>query len=398
MKWKSTSVCLCLTLLLCAGMTFCQVPEDKKKEFAAHMQRAGEYLRQKQPAKAIPELQAAVAIDPNNADAQANLGVLLFFQGNLTDSIPHFRSALAERPDLAKIQGLLGLAEVRTLDLVLGRKDLETALPLIQDEKFKVDVGLELVSLYTQSGDLDEAARILAQLKKAAPTNPQVLYAAYRTYSDLAGESMLALALAAPESGQFHRMMAHEETRQGKTNEAIVEFRKAIAIDPRLPGIHFELAELLHTSQDAAIRKEADREYQAALAENPRDVRLLCRLGEMDSERGDFQGSFEKYSKALKLRPGNADAKLGLAKALIDLNQPDKALPILEQAVKEEPTNAIAHYRLGTLYRKNGRIEDAKRELRIYKDLKDLKEKLRAQYKNLLVVPSEIRTDESDEK
>jgi DNA-binding SARP family transcriptional activator len=83
-----------------------------------------------------------------------------------------------------------------------------------------------------------------------------------------------------------------------------------------------------------------------------------------------------------------------LAKALTDMNQTDKALPLLEQAVQLEPTNAIAHYRLGTLYRKNGRVEDAKKEFDLYKKYKDMKENLRNLYKELQIQPEEIGTDE----
>jgi tetratricopeptide (TPR) repeat protein len=386
-----------LVLSLGAALCFTQTPADKQ-ELATHLQKAQEYLREKQPGLAIPELQAVVTLDPANVDAQGNLGVLLFFQGKLPDAIPHLRAAVEGQNGLAKIQGLLGLAEVRTLDLGQGRRDLETAFPLITDQTFKVQVGLELVTLCTQSGDLDEAANVLSSLRKSAPDNAEVLYAAYRTYSNLSFESLLALSLAAPDSAQMHQLLANEETREGNTNGAIQEFRKAIAIDPRLPGVHFELAELLDTSQEPAIKKEAYHEYLAALAQNPQDEKSICKLGEIAAENGDFKKSLEEFDSAVKLQPGDANAKLGLAKALIELNHADKALPLLEQAVQEEPTNATAHYRLGSLYRQDGRVEDAKREFELYKKLKDMKDKLRAQYKELLIQPAEIQTDEKDEK
>jgi Flp pilus assembly protein TadD len=100
----------------------------------------------------------------------------------------------------------------------------------------------------------------------------------------------------------------------------------------------------------------------------------------------------------VELLPADADAKLGLAKTLIDMNQADKALSLLEDAVKLEPTNATAHYRLATLYRKMGRVDDAKREVELYQKLKDMKEKLRALYKELQVQPAEIRAAEQDEQ
>jgi Tfp pilus assembly protein PilF len=368
------------------------------KALAAHMQKAHGFLDQKQPALAIPEFQAAVAIDPENVDAQANLGVLLFFQGKAADSIPHFRAALNGQPGLAKIQGLLGMAEIRTLDFADARKDMEAAFPAIQDQRFQVQLGLELVGLYTESGDLEKAAAVIAQLRQAAPDSTEVLYAAYRTYSDLAGESMLALSLAAPDSAQMHQLLAHEDTRQGNTDGAIAQYRKAIAIDPHLPGVHFELAELLHTSTDDKVKKEAEQEYHAALLENTQDEKSILRLAEIDAQKGNIEQSYKEYTKAVELQPADADAKLGLAKTLIAMNQAEKALPLLEDTVKLEPTNATAHYRLATLYRKMGRVDDAKREVELYQKFKEMKEKLHALYKELQVQPKEIRADEQDEK
>jgi tetratricopeptide (TPR) repeat protein len=383
-------------IALSLGVTLClsQTPEDKQHEFAAHVQKAQEYLRAKKPELAIPELQAATTIDPDNVEIQGNLGVLLYFQGRLADAIPHLRAAVDKKPDLTKIQGLLGIAELHTLDFADGRKDLEASFPSIVEPKFKVEVGLELVSLYTQSGDLDEAAGTIAQLRKAAPDNAEVLYAAYRTFADLSSESMMALALTAPESAQMHQLLAHEEIKEGNTNGAIAEFRKALVIDPHLPGIHFELAELLNTSQDANVKKDAEQEYHAALTANPLDEKSECRLAEIDAGRGNTAQAFAEYSKAAELQPADADAKLGLAKMLIEMNQLDKAQAVLEQAIQLEPTNPTAHYRLSTLYKKQGRLDDAKREVDLYKQYKDLKEKLRVTYKDLLIPPNEIERDE----
>jgi tetratricopeptide (TPR) repeat protein len=385
-------------LLLSPALCFAQAANDKQSQIEEHSRKAQEYLREKQPALAIPELQALVALDPESVEAQGDLGVLLYFQGKPAEAIPHLRAAFERQPSLVKIQGVLGLAELSALDFEQGRKDLEAAFPLLAEPKFKVRVGLELVGLYTQNGDLYEAARIVAQLQKAAPDNPEVLYAAYRTYSDLAGESMLALSLAAPDSAQMHQLLAHEDTRQGNITGAIAQYRKAIAIDPHLPGIHFELAELLHTSADETVKKDAEQEYHAALLENPQNEKAIFRLAEIDARKGNTEQSYKEYTKAVELQPADADAKLGLAKTLIEMNQSDKALPLLEDAVKLEPTNATAHYRLATLYRKIGRVDDAKREMDLYKKFKEMKEKLQALYKELQVQPKEIRANEQDEQ
>ena len=390
--------CSLACLFLIAVVCLAQSGENQQAIFAAHVQNAKEHLDEKRPDLAIPELRAAAEIDPNNVEVRGNLGVLLYFQGRVPEAIPHLRAAVERQPGLGKIQGLLGLAEVRTGDIGNGRKDLEAAFPLIEEQKFKVEVGLELVSIETQNGDLEEASNVVTQLRKIAPDNPEVLYAAYRTYSDLSGESMLALSLVAPDSAQMHQILAHEETRQGNTNGAVAQYRQAIAMNPHLPGVHFELAELLHTSQDAAVRAEAEKEYLAALKENPQDEKVVFRLAEIDGQKGNLEQSMKGYLRAVELQPSDADTKLGLAKVLIEMKQTDKALKLLKEAVRLEPTNATAHYRLGTLYRQLGRADDAKKEIELYKKYKDMKDKLRAVYKELQTQPNEITADEPEQK
>jgi len=375
-----------------------QQPAGSQNQAMLYERLAQQYLTERRPELAMPELEKAAVLDPDNVETRANLGVLLFFHGDYAQAIPHLQAAVRLKPELSKIQALLGIAEERTSDFADARKDLEASFPLIQEKKLKVEVGLDLIGLYNENSDLDSAASVITALRKADPENPEVLYAAYRTYADLSGESMLTLSLVAPDSAQMHQLLAHEETREGNTNGAIAQYRKAIAIDPNLPGVHFELAELLNTSQDPVIKKEAEEEYHAAIEANPRDEKAVCRLGEIAMQQGDMKQAYADFSESVALQPGDADAKLWLAKTLIEMNQPDKALPLLEASVQLEPTDATAHYRLATLYKRMGRTEDARREVELYKKFKDMKDKLRVLYKDMLVQPQEIREDEPDEK
>ena len=76
------------------------------------------------------------------------------------------------------------------------------------------------------------------------------------------------------------------------------------------------------------------------------------------------------------------------------LNQPEKALALLEQAVKLDPTNATAHFRLSTLYRQMGRTADAQRELEEYQKYKAMKEKLRETYRQMRLEPGKHDQEE----
>ena len=348
-----------------------------------HEQRAHQLLNEKKPELAVKEFAAVLAVDPHNLDAQANLGVLLYFQKNYAAAEPHLRDAIEQKPDLTKIRALLGMCERRLGKTDAARADLQAVVDQLQEPNIRLEAGLELIEIYTASQELEKAAAVVALLRQGAPTDPRILYAAYRIYTDLAGETMLDLSVAAPDSGQMHQAMAHELVRQRDLNGAIANFRKALAADPNLPGIHFELAEALHSSPDLKQRSEAEQEYKLAIAANSLDEKAVSRLGDLHADRGDLDGAAAYYKQALNLQPGDADPALGLARVYTEKNDPASALPLLEQVTAADPTNVLAHYRLSAVYRKLNRPEDAKRELDAYQKYKDIKEKLRLIYKEL---------------
>jgi hypothetical protein len=63
--------------------------------------------------------------------------------------------------------------------------------------------------------------------------------------------------------------------------------------------------------------------------------------------------------------------------------QGEAALPLLQGVIAADPTNVLAHYRLSSAYRQLKRPEDAKRELEMYQKYKEIREKMRAIYKEM---------------
>ncbi|MCU1222075.1 MAG: tetratricopeptide repeat protein [Edaphobacter sp.] len=358
-----------------------------------HEQRAHQLLNEKKPELAIKEFTAVLAADPHNLDAQANLGVLLYFQKNYAAAEPHLRDAIEQQPNLTKIRALLGMCERRLGKTDAARADLQAVVDQLQDPNIRLEVGLELIEIYTASQELEKAAGVVATLRQGAATDPRILYAAYRIYTDLAGEAMLGLSVAAPDSGQMHQATAHELIRQRELSGAIANFRKALAADPNLPGIHFELAEALHSSPELKLKAEAEQEYKMAIAANALDERAKAKLGDLYADKGELDSAAVYYKQALELQPNDADAALGLARVYTEKNDPASALPLLERVIADDPTNVLAHYRLSAVYRKLNRPEDAKRELAAYQKFKDIKEKLRTIYKEL-----RLDTPQADEE
>lgn len=385
------------TCLLVAFICFIppgRAPAQATAEAREHDRRADTYLKANQPQLAIPELKAVLAVEPDNAEAAANLGVLLFFSNNYGEAIPYLRRAVGQRPELTKIRALLGLGEKNVGDAGKARVDLASALPNLVDTKLRVQTGLALVELQVATQDMNGASQTIALLREVAPTDPRVLYAAYRIATDQAGEAMLSLTLTAPDSAEMHQVMAHELERAHDIPATIANLRKAAELDPKLPGIHYELAEALGASDDPTLRRQAEAQYQLAVQENARDARSIAALGDLAMDRGDISSAMNFYTRALTIDPHLSAALIGLARTEANQGNLASAASRLEQVTQFDPTNAVAHFRLSAIYRKLNRPGDATRELEVFQHLKQIKEKMRTVYQQMRQMPLADRPDQ----
>ncbi|HWH61094.1 MAG TPA: tetratricopeptide repeat protein [Terriglobales bacterium] len=365
-----------LVVLLSTSIAGAQGTSDPKGSIADLQQQAGKYLQEQKPQLAIPILRQLVSLNPQDVNAHGDLGVLLFFQNNYPEAITEMRAALRLQPSLWRIEALLGIAEKRTGDLPAAETDLGNSFPNLDDIKIQKQAGLELIEIACANGELEQATAIAAKLEKIAPQDPQVLLASYQVSLQMANQALISMAIAAPDSAQLHMMMADQFVLQGDSDNAIIQYHEAIRLNPRLPGVHFELAVQLKGSSDPALRAQAGHEFRTALSVNQADEKAWRGLGEIMAEKGDFPGAKEDYTKALALFPKDSDAETDLAKLLEANGDTKTATSLLESAVRDDPTNIVAHYQLSAVYRKAGRTADASHEMEQFAHYKALKDGL----------------------
>ena len=358
-------------------------PEGLQQKIGGLEQQVQKHLQEQKPQLAIPVLRELLSLDPKNLNARANLGVLLFFDGQYAEAIPHMRAAIELKPDLSRIQALLGMAEKRTGERTQARADLERAFANLDDKKIRVDAGLELIELYSAVSELDKALATAIKLHEIAPENPRVLFVTWHISRQVMDQTLVNMMMVAPDSAEMHMVMAGELARQGSYTNAIARYREAIRLNPKLPGGHFELAELLRTSSDPALNAQAEGEYRAAIEVNENDQKSWRQLGEIMAAKGDLKTAEQHYRRALALEPADSVAKTGLAIIFSSTNRTDQAIAVLETAVKDDPTNTSARFRLSGLYRRAGRTADAEREMAAFHHYKELGEKLDETYRQL---------------
>ncbi len=96
----------------------------------------------------------------------------------------------------------------------------------------------------------------------------------------------------------------------------------------------------------------------------------LVKEGEMHSQKGSYDKSFDAYLKATELDPKNVAAFYGLGGIYNYRNEHEKAAQAFKTVVKLDPTHFNARYSLGFTYEKLEQPELAKIEFDRYRSLK----------------------------
>lgn len=393
LRHRSRGIVVALSLGLFVPL-FPQGESAQQQEIRTHFRSAQEALKSGNTTAAAREFQAVLAIDPKNVDARGNLGVMQFLQGEWASAAEQFQEVLKAQPNLAKVQAYLGMCQKRLGRTDEARRLLEKSFHGLQGA-VQTRAGLDLVEILYQAGDIDKAHDVVRVLERADPTDAEVLYTAYRIYTDEANHARDSLAMAAPDSAQMHELMAQHLVNEGDLVSAVAQYQKALAINPKLPGVHFELGEaILQNSLSASAVDEAEEQFRIALAENPGNANAEYGLAKIAAERRDWKDAIAHYSRALQFRPDYANAHLGLGAALQEVSEPDEARQHLLAASQLDPLNPRVHYRLSVLFRSMGREADADHELSLFNKLKEDKNRIRQVYQQMHLASSAEDTDQ----
>ncbi len=368
--YKKLRSCLWLVIAILTS-SYLLAQTDTRREVQVHYERAQEAMKANELDKAADEFWEILRLDPKRAEAHANLGVIAYSQGKYADAIKSFSAALNLNPSLWNAQAFLGLVEARMGRMEDAKALLEKSFEHIENRDLRIQAGTELIKIDQESSTLENAVGVLQDLLRSNPKDPNVLYIAYRTYSDLAAHAVATLSKVAPESARMHQILAQGAASQDDIPGTIAEYRKVLQIDSKIPGIHYELGRaILGSSQEDSARQEAQKDFEAELAINPTDANSEYELGQVYSLRSDTKQAFEHYKRALNLRPDLVEAHIALAKTLSAMGRPGEALPHLLEAERLDPDNETVHYKLAQAYRESGQDQEAARELALFNRLR----------------------------
>ena len=149
--------------------------------------------------------------------------------------------------------------------------------------------------------------------------------------------------------------------QEGRLDEAIEHFRRALRYKPGYPEAHFFLG---HTFDQQGRLEEAAVEYQSALRFKPMQEQTHIFLAITLAKQKKLEEAVSHYLAALKLNPDSAVAHNNLARIYHTLGQFDAAVEHYNRALRVNPALAIAHNNLGILLIQRGSLVDGEKHLR----------------------------------
>ena len=178
-----------------------------------------------------------------------------------------------------------------------------------------------------QNGNFSGAETILKRVIQAHPTN-------------LAALNILGLATAS----------------QSKHREAVEIFKKAVRINNKDPGLHYNLAKaFLESGQDT----DAIQHHKKTTEFAPKNPNAWLNYGKSLSNLGRHQEAIEKYDRALSIESGFAEVLLNKGASLKELKKYQEALECAEKALSINSSLAEAWSNRGVALKELRRYQEA---------------------------------------
>jgi tetratricopeptide (TPR) repeat protein len=120
---------------------------------------------------------------------------------------------------------------------------------------------------------------------------------------------------------------------------------------------------------------EAEAAFQQELQIDPNNVLAKYKLGAIRVEQGEGAKAKELMEEADREKPGLVHMDYNLGRAEMLLGNDTAAADHFERTVKTDSTPEVveqAWYQLGTIYRREHRMDEARRAMATYQKLKDL--------------------------
>jgi tetratricopeptide (TPR) repeat protein len=284
--------------------------------------------------------------------------------------------------------------------LILDPTDLEMRLDYAQESVAAGDLpkAEQLAEEAVQRNPRDASARlslgrVLLQMKQniqakqqfdaAVALNPNYVngLALVRVDLVLKDEKSAATILAEMlkgfgDSARLHMDFGLAYAETGYPEQAIAQFKAAIAKNGRLPGAHYSLGAAYLQSMGEIDFPLAEAEFKKELTIAPNDFLSYSQLGYIALAEHRFPDAGKDLTQAATLNPEDPDVFLFLGQLYTQMKEPEKAEAAFKRSIsltRDVSHNHYqvqrAHYLLARLLLESGKTTEGTQQMQISQDL-----------------------------
>jgi tetratricopeptide (TPR) repeat protein len=333
-------------LALWAGLVW----QSVSPEVVQHAQAGLAAKQQGKLPEAIAEFQKVTELAPQLAAGFVNLGAAYLDAHQYSAAIAPLKKALELNPQLPGADQMLGMA-------LLSAGYAAEAIPHLQ----RTQGALGIAQLKT--GNLIEAIANLSAALKQQPNDPDLMYYLGRASGLFSKQIFDSLDASYPDSPRAHQALAENYAVLRQVPQAEKEYREALHLRPYTPEIHLALGRLYAASSQW---EKAEEEFRAETQIEPGSAEAAYRLGAACLEQGKLSEARTELERADKLQPAMPETLYSLGKSASlqnDLPAAQAAWTRLLAIEKDTALAAQAHFGLAGIYRKQGKAADAEHEM-----------------------------------
>src|SRR5215217_1392208 len=341
--------------------------------FRKHYEAANAYHRAGNFKAAEAEFRALLG------EAYERLARIYSAEGNYEAAVSAFETARTMRPDTPDALIDLSIVYFQTGQFDKGIEPLQR---VIASDARNASAHHMLGKTRFMMGEFDKAARELQETLRLTPGDYDAEYTLGLCYLKQknvthAGQLYERMADRMGNRPALRVLIGRAYRETGFLAESIEEFKKAIALDPKFPRVHYYLG-LTYLYKDGAARlPDAVEEFKIELTANPEEYFANFYLGILYIMERKWEPAIALLEKAASKQPNNPDPYFHLGQAYQGAGKHKEAIEVLQKTIALNPSLAhndyqvtTAHYRLGQSLIKVGRTAEGEKELQISADLK----------------------------
>ena len=268
-----------------------------------------------------------------NAEALAIRGKILSAKGRHREAVADLRVVLRTTPD--SVPALIAISEayLGSGSVELAEDSLRRALEL---DPFDATARLAQARIHNRSGRFAEAASGLAELARERPADralQETLFAAHVGKRDWNAARSVAQSLqsAIPADPLGYRLAALVEEFEGRPNEALALYRRALAVSSR---DHLALAALIRVLVGLQRKEEARQAVDLAIRSDPGAAPPRVLLAELHLAAGRLADAEQEFLQAERLGPADPQVYRSLAIVQLAGNREAAAYATLQRGIE----------------------------------------------------------------